>query len=103
MTPPLPDGSLVGSDKDPAPLFEPDLDQRLRTEFLSQRATIADSQRERVFSPFYRLAGDANGAGLGLALVRQIARLHGGEVMVAPHPMRSSCFRVSLPMPASGA
>ena len=27
-----------------------DLDQRLRAEFLSQRATIADSQRERVFS-----------------------------------------------------
>ncbi len=27
-----------------------DLDQRLRTEFLSQRATIADSQRERAFS-----------------------------------------------------
>lgn len=41
--------------------------------------------------------GDASGTGLGLALVRQIARLHGGEVEVAPQPGAPSCFRVRLP------
>ena len=34
---------------------------------------------EKVFAPFYRLGGDRPGAGLGLSLVRQIARLHGGD------------------------
>ena len=42
---------------------------------------IPDEERERVFEPFYRRGGatEATGAGLGLALVRQIARRHGGE------------------------
>ena len=42
---------------------------------------VPDAERERVFEPFYRRRGatEATGAGLGLALVRQIARRHGGE------------------------
>jgi two-component system, OmpR family, sensor histidine kinase RstB len=53
------------------------------------------SERERVFTPFHRLGEEATGAGLGLALVRQIARLHGGEAVVMPRDQ--ACFRVSLP------
>jgi signal transduction histidine kinase len=43
-------------------------------------AGVDVADRERIFTPFYR-AGASNvpGAGLGLALVRQIARRHGGE------------------------
>ena len=42
---------------------------------------IAPAERERVFEPFTRLAnGDAPGAGLGLSIVREIAREHGGSV-----------------------
>ena len=37
------------------------------------------------------------GAGLGLALVGQIARLHGGDAVAAPRPKEPSCFLVSLP------
>jgi signal transduction histidine kinase len=38
--------------------------------------------RERIFTPFYRTAGSKlPGAGLGLALVRQIARQHGGDAV----------------------
>ena len=33
-----------------------------------------------IFEPFYRARSQGTGAGLGLALVRQIARLHGGDV-----------------------
>jgi signal transduction histidine kinase len=58
---------------------------------------IPEAERERVFSPFHRLSKDNAGAGLGLSLVRQIARLHGGDVSVAPQPDRPSCFRVTLP------
>jgi len=42
---------------------------------------IAPGERERVFEPFYR-AGSGGGAGLGLALVRAIARRHGGDARV---------------------
>ena len=55
-------------------------------------------ERERVFTPFHRLAGETAGTGLGLSLVRQIARLHGGDAAVAPRPDAPSCFTVRLPM-----
>ncbi|HWS25300.1 MAG TPA: ATP-binding protein, partial [Xanthomonadales bacterium] len=38
----------------------------------------SDDQRRRAFDRFYRASGD--GAGLGLAMVQRIARLHAGEV-----------------------
>jgi signal transduction histidine kinase len=58
---------------------------------------IAENAREKLFSRFYRIPGraGAKGTGLGLALVRQIARRHGGDV--AYHPERGSCFTVALP------
>lgn len=59
---------------------------------------VPPEERERVFAPFHRLAGETRGAGLGLALVRQIARLHGGEAQLAPAPGRPSTFRVALPL-----
>jgi signal transduction histidine kinase len=59
---------------------------------------IPEAERERVFAPFHRLRQDAGGAGLGLALVRQIARLHGGDVAFTPRPDAPVCFRVTLPI-----
>jgi two-component system OmpR family sensor kinase len=42
---------------------------------------IPPSERERVFDRFYRLPGsETSGSGIGLALVRSIARHHGAEV-----------------------
>lgn len=58
---------------------------------------IPPAEHERVFTPFHRLKLDARGAGLGLSLVRQIARLHGGDATVASRPKEPSCLRVSLP------
>lgn len=58
---------------------------------------VPASERERVFTPFHRLGEDATGAGLGLSLVRQIARLHRGDAVVLPRTQTPSCFRVSLP------
>ena len=65
---------------------------------------VPEAERERIFEPFHRLAGhgeSAGGVGLGLALVRQIARRHGAAVRCLPRAGGGSCFRVSLPAQAS--
>ena len=64
-------------------------------------AGIPAADRDRVFAPFYRIAGDDQGAGLGLSLVRQIARLHGGDAVVAEGPVSGRPgFEIRLPRQA---
>jgi signal transduction histidine kinase len=65
---------------------------------------IPDEDRERIFAPFYRRPGTAGGGGvpghgLGLALVRQVARYHGGEAryLARPDGRPGSRFEVTLP------
>lgn len=56
--------------------------------------------RERIFEPFFRLPGHAEmagGVGLGLALVRQIALAHQGQVRCEPREGGGSVFVLSLP------
>jgi len=65
---------------------------------------IPESDRERVFERFVQLdeARTGNGIGLGLALVRMIARLQGGDVSAARSPLGGACLRLALPRaPAS--
>lgn len=59
---------------------------------------IPPSEHERVFAPFHRVGKTpSQGFGLGLALVRQIARQHGGEAVGAGFATRPSRIEVSLP------
>src|SRR6266511_4754260 len=59
---------------------------------------IPDAEREGVFRPFYRSTdgGERAGAGLGLALVRQIARRHGGDARYLGREQSGGSFIVTL-------
>lgn len=69
-------------------------------------AGIPASERERVFARFHRVnrASDAHqpGTGLGLALVRELATLHGGSARaVGPDDGVGACLVVTFPTGAS--
>lgn len=63
---------------------------------------VRPSEMERVFDPFYRSepsrSRETGGAGLGLAVVRSIARAHGGDVTLKNRPGKGLTARVSLPL-----
>ena len=58
--------------------------------------------QRRIFDEFEQLeSGKAmthSGTGLGLALTRRLAELHGGRVWVESEPGQGSCFHVVLPL-----
>jgi signal transduction histidine kinase len=66
---------------------------------------IPREDHERIFAPFFRRPGPAAapGHGVGLALVRQVARYHGGEARYVAPEGGGSRFEVSLPRVTSGA
>ncbi len=62
---------------------------------------IREEDLARLFQPFVQLnsglAREATGTGLGLALVVQMARLHGGSVCAVSEPEKGSRFSIVLP------
>jgi signal transduction histidine kinase len=69
-------------------------------------AGVPADMRERIFEPFFRMPGHAEregGVGLGLSLVRQIARRHGGSVHVEPREGGGSVFVLTLPNGSASA
>ena len=71
----------------------------VRFSVVDRGAGIPAAERERVFEKFYRLPGEPReGAGLGLAICREIVHAHGGEIGVVPGPAgRGSEFFFVLP------
>jgi signal transduction histidine kinase len=64
---------------------------------------IPEAEFERVFQPFVRLEGSRNratgGVGLGLSIVRTIARDHGGDIILANRP--AGGLRATVVLPAA--
>jgi two-component system osmolarity sensor histidine kinase EnvZ len=63
---------------------------------------IPPNRRDDVFKPFLRLDDARNqdeaGSGLGLAIARDIARSHGGDVMLGDSPMGGLRASVRIPV-----
>ena len=61
---------------------------------------VRESERERIFQPFYRTAAmreKGAGVGLGLHLVKVIAERHGASVGYRPNEPAGSCFEIRFP------
>ena len=62
---------------------------------------IPPAERERVFERFHRVdaarTSDTGGAGLGLAIVRQVARLHGGDATLEAVEPSGCRFVLEIP------
>lgn len=79
--------------------------QRNKHVYLSVEDTgsgIPKELRERVFEPFFRVdksrSRELGGVGLGLALVREIVRVHDGSITVRSNPSGGTVFDVILPL-----
>ncbi|MFZ0274446.1 MAG: ATP-binding protein [Acidobacteriaceae bacterium] len=89
--------------------FDGEIAVRLRAVDGAAELSVADTgigiQEEelgRVFERFHRIenarARTHEGTGIGLALVQELARLHGGSVRVESEVERGSTFRVTIPL-----
>ncbi len=68
---------------------------------------VPEGERERIFERFVRLddarTRDEGGAGLGLAIARDVAARHGGTLVVREAPSGGALFELRLPGPQSSA
>jgi signal transduction histidine kinase len=74
---------------------------RVVLEVVDRGPGIPEAERQRIFEPFYRLAGareNGRGSGLGLALVLDIAQRHGGSAVCLAAEPTGSRFRIELPV-----
>ncbi|HVC30352.1 MAG TPA: ATP-binding protein [Steroidobacteraceae bacterium] len=68
-------------------------------------AGMPESELPRIFERFHRIevvaARTQEGSGIGLAIVQELVKLHGGEVSVQSRPGSGSTFQVRLPLGAA--
>lgn len=76
----------------------------VRVEVRDDGAGVPDEERERIFERFVRLddarSRDDGGAGLGLAIARDVASRHGGTLTVHRAAEGGAAFRLWLPRPS---
>ncbi|MEU4919648.1 ATP-binding protein [Streptomyces parvus] len=76
----------------------------VRVEVRDDGAGVPEDERERIFERFVRLddarSRDDGGAGLGLAIARDVASRHGGTLTVHRAAEGGAAFRLWLPRPA---
>jgi len=80
------------------------LDGYMRVSIVDTGIGIAPENIQKLFQPFVQIDSDFNrkyqGTGLGLAFVKQVVELHGGNVSVVSDINKGSCFAIELPINA---
>jgi K+-sensing histidine kinase KdpD len=71
---------------------------RLVVRIVDQGPGIPESERRRIFEPFYRRQDSNGGFGLGLAIAQGFVEANGGEIAVESVPGQGSTFVVSFPL-----
>ena len=88
-------------------LREHSLGERVRVEVTDSGVGISEEDQGRIFEAFAQAEGGSarqvGGAGLGLAISRQIVQHLGGEIGVISRPKRGSTFWFELPLTPVGA
>jgi two-component system, OmpR family, sensor histidine kinase KdpD len=81
-----------------------DADDSVEIAVRNAGSAILPHERDRIFERFYRgsRAGQVPGTGMGLAIVRQIARAHGGEASVSSEA-GVTAFQLRLPRHGEGS
>ncbi len=78
-----------------------DTAEQLQIRVCDEGPGIPEAELERVFEPFHRLEGsrsrDTGGTGLGLSIARNIARAHGGALVLRNPPARGLEATLTLP------
>ena len=64
---------------------------------------VPDAQKDRIFERFWRASALGTGAGIGLALVRRVARLHGGDARVEDVPSGGARFILTFAPPRAAS
>ncbi len=70
----------------------------IRIEVVDSAGPIPDETVERIFEPLFTTKQGGNG--LGLAIARNIARAHGGDVVLRINEPGQVCFSIEIPAPA---
>ena len=74
----------------------------LRVDVVDNGIGIKAEEQELVFERFYRAKdrrlANITGSGIGLALARQVVRLHGGDITVASAIDKGSTFTITVPI-----
>lgn len=78
--------------------------QRIVLQVADTGPGLTESERERVFEPFYRAGrSDSPGLGLGLAICRGLIQAQGGSISIESAPGKGATVSVSLPVVAAPA
>jgi len=70
--------------------------QRVHIDVVDNGPGIPDSIHARLFQPF-ATAARSGGSGLGLAIARDLARAHGGDIVLVATGAEGTVLRIEIP------